>query len=83
MSRGFLPQVVLDLDETIVCAFKPSRVPPALHGKGTFSVSVSGAGRLVIFQRPGLNEFLLRLSSFAEVVAFTAGRQGASPGQLG
>ena len=74
-----MAQVVLDVDETLVCAFKPSKVPPALHGRGTFSLSVGGGGRLVIFQRPGLNEFLLRLSSFAEIVAFTAGMQGDDP----
>lgn len=67
---------MLDVDETLVCAFKPRKVPPALRGTGTFSLSVGSGGRLVIFQRPGLNEFLLRLSSFAEVVAFTAGAQG-------
>ncbi|KAK9839705.1 hypothetical protein WJX81_007183 [Elliptochloris bilobata] len=68
--------VVLDVDETLVCAFKPGKVPSALRGRGTFSLNVLGAGRLVIFKRPGLNEFLLRLSSFAEIVAFTAGMQG-------
>ena len=70
---------MLDVDETLVCAFKPSKVPPALRGRGTFSLSVGSGGRLVIFQRPGLNEFLLRLSSFAEIVAFTAGMQGDDP----
>ena len=69
-------QVVLDVDETLVCAFKASKVPPALRGRGSFSLSTGVGGRLIIFQRPGLNEFLLRLSSFAEVVAFTAGVQG-------
>ena len=71
-------QVVLDVDETLVCAFKPSKVPPALQGGGTFSLSVGKGGRLVVFQRPGLSEFLLRLSSFAEIVAFTAGMQGTT-----
>ncbi len=69
--------MVLDLDETLVCAFPHGEEPPALRGRSTFSVSAGAAGRLAVFQRPGLNEFLLRLSSFADVVVFTASAKGA------
>ncbi len=71
--------MVLDLDETLVCAFPHGEEPPVLRGRSTFSVSAGGAGRLAVFQRPGLNEFLLRLSGFADVVVFTASAKGAGP----
>lgn len=75
--------VVLDLDETLVCAYRESSLPLALRSpaaraaNGAFQVpytsGASGLGDVVVFRRPGLAEFLHRASALAELVVFTAG----------
>ena len=76
--------VVLDLDGTLIASYSPSRAgallaprgdgggkykPPAafLVGQGS-RLNPSG---VLVLERPGLGEFLARLSEFAEVVLFT------------
>jgi Dullard-like phosphatase family protein len=72
--------VVLDLDETLICTYKAEAVPdwlcddPDAH---FFTVQYGKPGmpgsRVVVYERPGLREFLLALSEFCELVLFTAG----------
>lgn len=87
--------VVLDLDETLVCAYDSQGLPPLLHshavrlGVQWFQLQCAAFdekdGRLkmnnvIVYERPGLQEFLARASSFAEVIIFTAGLEAyASP----
>lgn len=84
--------VVLDLDETLVCAYESSGLPHFLHAQSTqlgiesfdlqcISVDKDGEGKhkinhVTVFERPGLQEFLTRTSEFAELVLFTAGLEG-------
>uniref|UniRef100_A0A0D6QVJ7 FCP1 homology domain-containing protein n=1 Tax=Araucaria cunninghamii TaxID=56994 RepID=A0A0D6QVJ7_ARACU len=84
--------VVLDLDETLVCAYESSSLPPFIHNQAThagikwfelqcISVDKEGEGKqkvnhVTVYERPGLQEFLLRASEFAELVLFTAGLEG-------
>ncbi|KAK8467014.1 hypothetical protein PHAVU_008G223800 [Phaseolus vulgaris] len=84
--------VVLDLDETLVCAYETSSLPAALRtqaiegGLNWFelecvSIDKEGEGKpkinyVTVFERPGLKEFLKKLSEFANLVLFTAGLEG-------
>lgn len=83
--------VVLDLDETLVCAYETSSLPAALRtqaiegGLNWFdlecvSIDKEGEGKKInyvtVFERPGLKEFLKQLSEFADLVLFTAGLEG-------
>lgn len=67
---------LLDLDGTLVSSYTPRRAPKLpstmvthIVGKGS---SLNPHGVFVV-ERPGLTSFLEQLSSFAEVVVFTAG----------
>jgi RNA polymerase II subunit A small phosphatase-like protein len=73
--RGKLT-VLLDLDGTLVASFTPRRAPrlPSsikshMVGQGS---KLNPAGVFVV-ERPGLTEFLEIVSSFAEVLIYTAG----------
>ncbi|KAL8161028.1 hypothetical protein V2J09_012517 [Rumex salicifolius] len=84
--------VVLDLDETLVCAYEKSSLPPALltqandTGINWFELECMSSEReyegkprfsyVTVFERPGLHEFLKQLSKFADLVLFTAGLEG-------
>ncbi|OMO76020.1 NLI interacting factor [Corchorus olitorius] len=84
--------VVLDLDETLVCAYETSSLPPALRNQATdaglkwFELECVSSDKecegkpkinyVTVFERPGLHEFLSQLSEFAELVLFTAGLEG-------
>ncbi len=76
-------QVVLDLDETLVCAYHRNKVPAdLLHSRAkSFEVAYNlGDGRMgnvVVFPRPGVQAFLESIAAFAELVVFTAGHAGA------
>lgn len=68
--------VLLDLDGTLVSSFTPRRaprLPPCVvtHVVGKNS-ALNPAGVFVV-ERPGLDAFLAQLSSWAEVIVFTAG----------
>ena len=74
--------VVLDLDETLVLACPQHKMPPTLQkcaSSGylrTFAMKCdTGKGRLerlIVFLRPGLLDFLNKLTAFSEVVLFSA-----------
>ncbi|KAL1308027.1 hypothetical protein HN51_049935 [Arachis hypogaea] len=84
--------VVLDLDETLVCAYETSSLPAALRSQAIdaglnwfelecVSSDKEGEGKpkincVTVFERPGLKEFLCQLSEFADLVLFTAGLEG-------
>lgn len=84
--------VVLDLDETLVCAYETSSLPAALRSQAIeaglnwfelecVSSDKEGEGKpkinyVTVFERPGLKEFLKQLSEFADLVLFTAGLEG-------
>uniref|UniRef100_A0A0D9WHH7 FCP1 homology domain-containing protein n=1 Tax=Leersia perrieri TaxID=77586 RepID=A0A0D9WHH7_9ORYZ len=79
--------VVLDLDETLVCAYESSSLPAALRaeaieaGLHCFDMECDAEGRqrvnrVTVFERPGLHEFLQRTSEFADLILFTAGLEG-------
>ncbi|KAL8137345.1 hypothetical protein V2J09_003346 [Rumex salicifolius] len=84
--------VVLDLDETLVCAYEKSSLPPviltqAIHaGLKWFELECVSSDKesegkprvsyVTVFERPGLHEFLEKLSEFADLVLFTAGLEG-------
>lgn len=84
--------VVLDLDETLVCAYETSSLPAMLHSQATkaglkwfelecFSSDKEYEGKpkinhVTVFERPGLKEFLNQLSEFSTLVLFTAGLEG-------
>lgn len=84
--------VVLDLDETLVCAYETSSLPAALRSQAIeaglnwfelecVSSDKEGEGKpkinyVTVFERPGLKEFLRQLSEFADLVLFTAGLEG-------
>ncbi|XWS07631.1 hypothetical protein CRYUN_Cryun41cG0005900 [Craigia yunnanensis] len=84
--------VVLDLDETLVCAYETSSLPAAIRNQATgvglkwFELECLSSDKecegkpkinyVTVFERPGLQEFLNQLSEFAELVLFTAGLEG-------
>lgn len=68
--------VCLDLDGTLVTTFTPKRAPSLPSSMVSYIVGKGGRlnpGGVFVVERPGLGDFLRRLSSFAEVVVFTAG----------
>ncbi|KAL9256822.1 CTD small phosphatase-like protein [Drosera capensis] len=84
--------VVLDLDETLVCAYETSTLPAVILSQATeaklnwFELECVSADKecegkskinyVTVFERPGLHEFLKQLSEFADLVLFTAGLEG-------
>ncbi|XVE99762.1 hypothetical protein REPUB_Repub03eG0229000 [Reevesia pubescens] len=84
--------VVLDLDETLVCAYETSSLPSTLRNLATdaglkwFELECVSSDKecegkpkinyVTVFERPGLQEFLTQISEFAELVLFTAGLEG-------
>ncbi|WOK95512.1 hypothetical protein Cni_G04219 [Canna indica] len=82
-------KVVLDLDETLVCAYETSSVPPVVRSQAieagvncfeleciSIDKEVEGkqkVNHVTVFERPGLQEFLREISGFADLVLFTAG----------
>ncbi|XP_021769191.1 CTD nuclear envelope phosphatase 1 homolog [Chenopodium quinoa] len=84
--------VVLDLDDTLVCAYETSSLPPTLCTQATeaglnwFELDCVSSDKefegkpkisyVTVFERPGLNEFLEQLSEFADLILFTAGLEG-------
>ncbi|XP_010504466.1 PREDICTED: carboxy-terminal domain RNA polymerase II polypeptide A small phosphatase 1-like [Camelina sativa] len=85
-------KVVLDLDETLVCAYETSSLPAALRNQAIeaglkwfelecLSTDKECDGKpkinyVTVFERPGLHEFLEKLSEFADLILFTAGLEG-------
>ncbi|KAK6933009.1 FCP1 homology domain, partial [Dillenia turbinata] len=84
--------VVLDLDETLVCAYETSSLPPIVRtqaveaGLKCFQLECVSSEKecegkpkvsyVTVFERPGLQEFLKQISKFADLVLFTAGLEG-------
>ncbi|GJT84353.1 leucine-rich repeat-containing protein, partial [Tanacetum coccineum] len=84
--------VVLDLDETLVCAYETSSMPDSVRKQATdagltwFELECVSSYResdrkpkishVTVFERPGLHGFLAQLSKFADLVLFTAGLEG-------
>ncbi|KAL5550450.1 hypothetical protein UlMin_000626 [Ulmus minor] len=84
--------VVLDLDETLICAYETSSLPPSIHNQATeaglkwFELECVSSDKecegkpkisyVTVFERPGLQEFLKQLAEFAVLVLFTAGLEG-------
>uniref|UniRef100_A0A5B7B170 FCP1 homology domain-containing protein n=1 Tax=Davidia involucrata TaxID=16924 RepID=A0A5B7B170_DAVIN len=84
--------VVLDLDETLVCAYETSSLPAIVCNQATeaglkwFELECISSDKecegkpkvnyVTVFERPGLQEFLKQLSDFADLVLFTAGLEG-------
>ncbi|KAG6395373.1 hypothetical protein SASPL_146016 [Salvia splendens] len=84
--------VVLDLDETLVCAYETSSLPAMLRSQATeagikwFELECISSDKefegkpkinyVTVFERPGLKEFLKQLSEFADLILFTAGLEG-------
>ncbi|KVI09950.1 CTD nuclear envelope phosphatase 1-like [Cynara cardunculus var. scolymus] len=84
--------VVLDLDETLVCAYETSSLPETVRKQATeaglawFELECISSDKeiegkpkvnyVTVFERPGLHEFLAQLSKFADLVLFTAGLEG-------
>ncbi|KAI7755617.1 hypothetical protein M8C21_016690 [Ambrosia artemisiifolia] len=84
--------VVLDLDETLVCAYETSSLPAIVRnqaidaGLNWFELECVSSDKecegkpkvnyVTVFERPGLDEFLTQLSTFADLVLFTAGLEG-------
>ncbi|CAN1174781.1 Carboxy-terminal domain RNA polymerase II polypeptide A small phosphatase 1 [Linum perenne] len=82
----------LTLDETLVCSYETSSLPPTLKDQATdaglkwfelecLSSDKDAAGKpkinyVTVFERPGLHEFLKQLNEFADLVLFTAGLEG-------
>ncbi|XP_073041698.1 uncharacterized protein [Primulina eburnea] len=85
-------KVVLDLDETLVCAYETSSLPAMVRSQATeaglkwFELECISSDKefdgkpkinhVTVFECPGLKEFLSQLSEFAELVLFTAGLEG-------
>ncbi|KAJ0259483.1 FCP1 homology domain-containing protein [Hirschfeldia incana] len=81
--------VVLDLDETLVSAYETSSLPDNLRtqaieaGLKWFELECISSTKecngepkinyVTVFERPGLHEFLEKLSEFAHLIVFTAG----------
>lgn len=84
--------VVLDLDETLVCAYETSSLPATVRNQAIeaglkwFELECISSDKecegkpkinyVTVFERPGLREFLEQLSEFADLVLFTAGLEG-------
>ncbi|KAJ1688526.1 hypothetical protein LUZ63_019916 [Rhynchospora breviuscula] len=79
--------VVLDLDETLVCAYDTSTltqpISPSLNSfqfhffSSTKQLHATPKlNHVTVFERPGLHHFLQELSKFAHLVLFTAALQG-------
>ncbi|TXG50120.1 hypothetical protein EZV62_025995 [Acer yangbiense] len=84
--------VVLDLDETLVCAYETSSLPASLRNQATeaglnvFELECVSSDKecegkpkinyVTVFERPGLREFLKQVSTFADLILFTAGLEG-------
>ncbi|KAJ8535409.1 hypothetical protein K7X08_023129 [Anisodus acutangulus] len=84
--------VVLDLDETLVCAYETSSLPNIVRTEATeaglkwFELECISSDKecegkpkinyVTVFERPGFHEFLKELSEFADLVLFTAGLEG-------
>ncbi|GAV90904.1 NIF domain-containing protein, partial [Cephalotus follicularis] len=84
--------VVLDLDETLVCAYETSGLPATLRNQAMeaglkwFELECVSSDKecegkpkinyVTVFERPGLHEFLKHISEFADLVLFTAGLEG-------
>ncbi|KAK4436509.1 CTD nuclear envelope phosphatase 1 [Sesamum alatum] len=84
--------VVLDLDETLVCAYETSSLPAMLRTQATgaglkwFELECISSDKefegkpkinyVTVFERPGVRDFLDQLSEFADLVLFTAGLEG-------
>lgn len=84
--------VVLDLDETLICAYEASSLPAIIRtqaveaGVKCFELEcfssekdVGGKPRInyvTVFERPGLKEFLKQIGEFADLILFTAGLEG-------
>nr|TKR90224.1 hypothetical protein D5086_0000236040 [Populus alba] len=85
-------KVVLDLDETLVCAYETSSLPPIIRTRAEeagvkcfelecFSSEKDVEGKpdinhVTVFERPGLKEFLKQIGEFADLILFTAGSEG-------
>ncbi|XP_057497858.1 uncharacterized protein LOC130782541 isoform X2 [Actinidia eriantha] len=80
--------IVLDLDETLVCAYDTSSLPAAIRTRAieaglkwfelecVSSEKYQGKPKIshvTVFERPGLHKFLKQIGEFADVVLFTAG----------
>ncbi|KAI4331578.1 hypothetical protein MLD38_029755 [Melastoma candidum] len=81
--------VVLDLDETLVCAYETSSLPEVLRtqaieaGLKWFEMECVSSDKefdgkpiinhVTVFERPGLREFLRKVGEFATLILFTAG----------
>lgn len=84
--------VVLDLDETLVCAYETSSLPGSIRtqaigaGLKWFELECISSDKecegktkinyVTVFERPGLQEFLQQINEFADLVLFTAGLEG-------
>lgn len=84
--------VVLDLDETLVCAYETSSLPAVFRTQATeaglnwFELECVSSDKeiegkpkisyVTVFERPGLHEFLSQAAEFAELILFTAGLEG-------
>ncbi|KAL7586275.1 hypothetical protein Lser_V15G36651 [Lactuca serriola] len=84
--------VVLDLDETLVCAYETSSLPAIVRNQAIdaglnwfelecLSLDKESEGKpkinyVIVFERPGLHGFLTQLSLFADLILFTAGLEG-------
>ncbi|KAF6153648.1 hypothetical protein GIB67_027515 [Kingdonia uniflora] len=84
--------IVLDLDETLVCAYETFSLPSIIRNQAvegglkwfdlecvSSDKEVDGKPKLnhvTVFERPGLHEFLREIHEFADLVLFTAGLEG-------
>ncbi|XP_043695379.1 CTD nuclear envelope phosphatase 1 homolog isoform X2 [Telopea speciosissima] len=83
--------VVLDLDETLVCAYETCSLPAIVRNQATeaglkwFELECISSkeydgkpkvNHVTVFERPGLHEFLKQINDFADLVLFTAGIEG-------
>lgn len=84
--------VVLDLDETLVCAYESSTLPGIIQtraieaGLKWFEMECVSPDKesegnpkinyVTVFERPGLQEFLKQIHEFSDLVLFTAGVEG-------
>ncbi|XP_022156927.1 CTD nuclear envelope phosphatase 1 homolog [Momordica charantia] len=84
--------IVLDLDETLICAYETSSLPGVIRsqaieaGLKCFELECVSSDKdcegkpkvnyVTVFERPGLRDFLHQLGGFADLVLFTAGLEG-------